>query len=147
MTPTAPDLSRPSCSSRECTVYAEQPVRTQRMEIQYRSEAEAWTSLPASVRCLLLRKRSRAYKNSRTLNLPHCKPELPPLSHQTFCLHSLESDNNHMSPPLTGTSDPGSAHLLSPAVPVVPFQGQGQIQHRNVEPVERRCFQLDPRGG
>lgn len=46
-----------------------------------------------------------------------------------------------------GPSDPGSVHLFSPAVQGVPFQGQGQIQHRNVESVERRCFQLDPRGG
>lgn len=42
-------------------------MRTEKVEIQYRSEAEAWTSLPDSVRCLLhklsgllLRKRSRA---------------------------------------------------------------------------------------
>lgn len=42
--PSAPVLGRPECSSRECIITVEQPVRTQHLEIQYRSEAHTWTS-------------------------------------------------------------------------------------------------------
>uniref|UniRef100_H3C5H0 Interleukin 12 receptor, beta 2a n=1 Tax=Tetraodon nigroviridis TaxID=99883 RepID=H3C5H0_TETNG len=49
-TPSAPDLSAHTCSSRECVVQVGTSVRTQELEIQYRSGADAWTSLPDSGR-------------------------------------------------------------------------------------------------
>lgn len=48
--PSAPDLSQPSCSSRECIIQVKQSVKTQNLEIQYSSEAQMWTSYPDSVR-------------------------------------------------------------------------------------------------
>ncbi|XP_056895021.1 interleukin-12 receptor subunit beta-2 [Takifugu flavidus] len=46
--PSAPDLSPPTCSSQECLINVTQSVRVETLEIQYRSEADAWTSLPDS---------------------------------------------------------------------------------------------------
>lgn len=51
--PSAPDLSPPTCSSQECLINVTQSVRVETLEIQYRSEADAWTSLPDSVRGVL----------------------------------------------------------------------------------------------
>lgn len=47
--PPTPDLGQPECSSRECIIQVYQTVRTQHLEIQYRSEAQTWTSHPDSV--------------------------------------------------------------------------------------------------
>ncbi|XP_070765147.1 interleukin-12 receptor subunit beta-2 [Enoplosus armatus] len=46
--PPTPVLGQPECSSRECIINVEQPVRTQHLEIQYRAEAQTWTSYPDS---------------------------------------------------------------------------------------------------
>ncbi|XP_070689061.1 interleukin-12 receptor subunit beta-2 [Pempheris klunzingeri] len=46
--PSAPALGQPNCSSRECIITVEQSVRTQHLEIQYRTEAQTWTSYPDS---------------------------------------------------------------------------------------------------
>lgn len=48
--PSTPDLGQPDCSSRECIIQVKQSVRTQNLEIQYRAEAQTWTSYPDSVR-------------------------------------------------------------------------------------------------
>ncbi|XP_035508641.1 interleukin-12 receptor subunit beta-2 [Morone saxatilis] len=42
--PSTPVLVQPECSSRECVIKVQQSVRTQRLEIQYRAEAQTWTS-------------------------------------------------------------------------------------------------------
>lgn len=51
--PSAPDLSPPTCSSQECLINVTQSVRVETLEVQYRSEADGWTSLPDSVRGVL----------------------------------------------------------------------------------------------
>ncbi|XP_029355668.1 interleukin-12 receptor subunit beta-2 isoform X2 [Echeneis naucrates] len=44
--PSTPVLGPPKCSSRECIIKVNQTVRTQHMEIQYRSGKQTWTSYP-----------------------------------------------------------------------------------------------------
>uniref|UniRef100_UPI0037E96578 interleukin-12 receptor subunit beta-2 n=1 Tax=Semicossyphus pulcher TaxID=241346 RepID=UPI0037E96578 len=46
--PSAPVLDQPECFSRKCVIKVEQSVRTQHLEIQYRAEAQDWTSYPDS---------------------------------------------------------------------------------------------------
>ncbi|KAM9358033.1 interleukin-12 receptor subunit beta-2 [Symphorus nematophorus] len=46
--PSAPALGQPKCSSRECIIPVKQSVRTQHLEIQYRAEAQPWSSYPDS---------------------------------------------------------------------------------------------------
>ncbi|XP_036971810.1 interleukin-12 receptor subunit beta-2 [Acanthopagrus latus] len=46
--PSTPELGRPDCSSRECSIRVKQSVKTQHLEIQYGAEAQAWTSHPNS---------------------------------------------------------------------------------------------------
>ncbi|XP_078115485.1 interleukin-12 receptor subunit beta-2 [Sander vitreus] len=46
--PSTPALGQPECSSRECIVKVELPVKAQHLEIQYRTEAQTWTSSPDS---------------------------------------------------------------------------------------------------
>ncbi|XP_076578979.1 interleukin-12 receptor subunit beta-2 [Chaetodon auriga] len=46
--PSTPELGHPECSSRECIIRVKQPVRIQHLEIQYRAEAQTWTSYPDS---------------------------------------------------------------------------------------------------
>ena len=50
--PSTPKLGQPECSSRECIIHVKQSVRTQHLEIQYRADAQPWTSYPDSVRCI-----------------------------------------------------------------------------------------------
>ncbi|XP_032381522.1 interleukin-12 receptor subunit beta-2 [Etheostoma spectabile] len=44
--PSSPALGQPECSSRECIVKVELPVKAQHLEIQYRTETQTWTSSP-----------------------------------------------------------------------------------------------------
>ncbi|KAM9848766.1 interleukin-12 receptor subunit beta-2 isoform 1-T2 [Aulostomus maculatus] len=46
--PEPPVLGRAECSSRECVLDVRQPVRTQHVEIQYRTEQQMWTTDPDS---------------------------------------------------------------------------------------------------
>ncbi|XP_042272569.1 interleukin-12 receptor subunit beta-2 [Thunnus maccoyii] len=46
--PLTPVLWLPECSSRECVIKVEQPVGTQHLEIQYRTEQQMWTTNPDS---------------------------------------------------------------------------------------------------
>ncbi|XP_041790745.1 interleukin-12 receptor subunit beta-2 [Chelmon rostratus] len=46
--PSTPHLGQPECSSRECIIQVKQPVTIQHLEIQYRAEAQTWTSYPDS---------------------------------------------------------------------------------------------------
>ncbi|KAE8294368.1 Interleukin-27 receptor subunit alpha [Larimichthys crocea] len=47
-TPSTPELGQPDCSSRECVIKVTQSVSTEHLEIQYREEAQTWTSYPDS---------------------------------------------------------------------------------------------------
>ncbi|TKS74770.1 Interleukin-12 receptor subunit beta-2 [Collichthys lucidus] len=47
-TPSTPELGQPECSSRECVIQVTQSVSTEHLEIQYREEAQTWTSYPDS---------------------------------------------------------------------------------------------------
>ncbi|XP_071343505.1 interleukin-12 receptor subunit beta-2 isoform X2 [Trachinotus anak] len=44
--PSTPVLGQPKCSSRECIFKVKQSVKTQHLEIQYRSAEQTWTSYP-----------------------------------------------------------------------------------------------------
>ncbi|KAM7388491.1 hypothetical protein PAMP_024661 [Pampus punctatissimus] len=46
--PSTPVLGQPKCSSRECVIKVEQSVRTEHLEIQYRTEQQTWTTNPDS---------------------------------------------------------------------------------------------------
>ncbi|XP_008296047.1 interleukin-12 receptor subunit beta-2 [Stegastes partitus] len=47
--PPAPVLVQPECSSRECFIKVEEPVRTQHVEIEYTADQQTWTTSPDSV--------------------------------------------------------------------------------------------------
>ncbi|KAF7665254.1 hypothetical protein LDENG_00149550 [Lucifuga dentata] len=49
MMPSPPDLGQAKCSSRGCDIKVEESVRTQHLEIQYRSEQQTWTTYQNSV--------------------------------------------------------------------------------------------------
>ncbi|XP_034532587.1 interleukin-12 receptor subunit beta-2 [Notolabrus celidotus] len=47
--PSAPVLGQPECSSRSCDIKVEHLVKTEHLEIQYKTEAQRWMSSPDSV--------------------------------------------------------------------------------------------------
>ncbi|KAM9797597.1 interleukin-12 receptor subunit beta-2 isoform X1 [Syngnathus typhle] len=48
VTPAAPVLRVPRCTSRGCTIRIQQPVKTQHLEVQYATETGLWTTDPNS---------------------------------------------------------------------------------------------------
>lgn len=87
--PSTPALGQPECSSRECVIKVEQSVRTQHLEIQYRAEAQTWTSYPDSVRRLNCSNWSRGFGDfqwdvARDIAEGYLKP-LKPYSHCRIC--------------------------------------------------------------